>query len=400
MKTLKQIVGIVALTAALNTTQAQSWLTNGLIAYYPFNGNANDASGFNRHGIVHGATLCSDRFGKPNSAYAFDGASNYIEGSSTINDVANDFTMSMWFYGDTTNAAAPYLFTNMMIFPTHGQDIWGANSVGVGISAGTDVIRVWEHSHDFAPVVIEHSGFFSGWTHVVLIYSDRVPRLFINGSFVAQGNQSSRNPVRPSSGQPFTGPPHNQKGGFGGGEQLGGDGYWFRGRIDDIRIYNRAFSTNEVADLHSIESAPLLNIRQSVYLQSSNLKIGTNYQIQISTDLNDWTNHGEVFTANSRSVTLLRPMTGALRPKSFVPFCGNSTAESRFKQRLPTRARVPESRQPSSVHCRWLASTTSAFHPSHSDCATSVDPQLVFLSRTSPVHRATQEYLPWCANRR
>ena len=47
--------------------------TNGLVAYYPFNGNANDASGNGNNGIVNGATLTTDRLGNMNSAYTFNG---------------------------------------------------------------------------------------------------------------------------------------------------------------------------------------------------------------------------------------------------------------------------------------------------------------------------------------
>jgi hypothetical protein len=51
-------------------------LNDGLVGYYPFNGNANDESG--NHGTVHGATLTEDRFGNPNNAYSFDGSDDYI----------------------------------------------------------------------------------------------------------------------------------------------------------------------------------------------------------------------------------------------------------------------------------------------------------------------------------
>ena len=47
--------------------------TNGLIGYWPFNGNANDVSGNAKNGTVTGATLTSDRFGSTNSAYNFSG---------------------------------------------------------------------------------------------------------------------------------------------------------------------------------------------------------------------------------------------------------------------------------------------------------------------------------------
>jgi len=46
-------------------------LLKGLLAFYPFNGNANDLSGNNNHGQVTGASLTLDRFGQQNKAYAF-----------------------------------------------------------------------------------------------------------------------------------------------------------------------------------------------------------------------------------------------------------------------------------------------------------------------------------------
>jgi len=51
---------------------------DSLVAEYLFNGNADDASGNGFHGVVHSATPAPDRFGNPNSAYAFDGKDDYI----------------------------------------------------------------------------------------------------------------------------------------------------------------------------------------------------------------------------------------------------------------------------------------------------------------------------------
>lgn len=53
-------------------------LTDSLISYYPFNGNANDITGNGNNGIVSGAVLTADRFGNPSSAYSFNGTSDYI----------------------------------------------------------------------------------------------------------------------------------------------------------------------------------------------------------------------------------------------------------------------------------------------------------------------------------
>jgi len=70
---------------------------SGLVAYYPFSGNANDTSGNGYDGTVYGATLTTDRFGNSNSAYSFDGSENYISIPVNINyDTLPQLTMVAW----------------------------------------------------------------------------------------------------------------------------------------------------------------------------------------------------------------------------------------------------------------------------------------------------------------
>jgi hypothetical protein len=71
--------------------------------------------------------------------------------------------------------------------------------------------------------------------------------------------------------------------------------------IDDIRIYNVALSSNEVQQLYAYESPPIINIQKAVYITSGNLWTGSNYQVQVSSDLINWTNQGSVFTATNSS---------------------------------------------------------------------------------------------------
>ena len=78
-------------------------LTDGLVAYYPFNGNANDESGYGNHGTVYGATLAVDRFGNLNKAYNFNGIDNYIKASAE-NLPTGDRTVSLWFKADDLNS--------------------------------------------------------------------------------------------------------------------------------------------------------------------------------------------------------------------------------------------------------------------------------------------------------
>ena len=72
--------------------------TDGLVAHYPFNGNANDESTNSNDGTVNGATLTTDRFGNVNSAYSFDGVDDYISFGkiASFNTGVNDFTVNLW----------------------------------------------------------------------------------------------------------------------------------------------------------------------------------------------------------------------------------------------------------------------------------------------------------------
>ncbi len=71
--------------------------TGELVAYYPFNGNADDESGFNNNGTVSGAVLVPDRHGNPSSAYKFDGVNDYIQvpSSSSLN-FQNSVSINFW----------------------------------------------------------------------------------------------------------------------------------------------------------------------------------------------------------------------------------------------------------------------------------------------------------------
>ena len=82
-------------------------LQQGLVGYYPFCSNANDESGNGSNGTVYGATLTTDRFGNPNSAYEFNGTNNYIKASAEYLPT-NKRTVSAWFYANSVGPPAGY----------------------------------------------------------------------------------------------------------------------------------------------------------------------------------------------------------------------------------------------------------------------------------------------------
>ncbi len=90
-----------------NSAEAQnlpSYLpSNGLVGWWPFNGNANDESGNGNHGTVNGATLTADRNGNSNSAFGFDGIDDFVMSPGGTTFISDSLTISFWIY-NTTNA--------------------------------------------------------------------------------------------------------------------------------------------------------------------------------------------------------------------------------------------------------------------------------------------------------
>jgi hypothetical protein len=78
----KLVACMVVLSLGLLFGPVHADLNDGLVAHYPFNGNANDESGNGNHGMVNGATLTEDRFGNIDSAFHFDGRSYIVVPSS------------------------------------------------------------------------------------------------------------------------------------------------------------------------------------------------------------------------------------------------------------------------------------------------------------------------------
>jgi hypothetical protein len=276
MKTTKSaLFGILTITALAVQIQAQSFLTNGLVAYYPFNGNTIDASGNANNLTNYGATPCPDRFGNANHAFYFNGMSNHM--SSAPNDSAlpigaADRTLSLWVKADSIVedggdfVAVDYGFAppgNTAFGLLLQYDYWKVHFLGVNqdVSSGIRVNTQWHQA--------------------VCIYSSGNAQFFLDG--IQCVNTQKTTSTLPGK--------------LVVGEDVDGSGEYFAGSINDIRIYNRALSTNEVAQLYAIESSPPLRINKAIYLSDGFLTVGSKYQVQASSDFVNWTNSGLPFTA-------------------------------------------------------------------------------------------------------
>src|ERR1039457_6976406 len=91
---------------------SQSFLTNGLVAYYPFSGNANDASGNGHNGVVIGTSISptTNQLGVLNRALHFGGGS-YISVTPTPFNVNSNWTISLWCILDANDEIANFVST-------------------------------------------------------------------------------------------------------------------------------------------------------------------------------------------------------------------------------------------------------------------------------------------------
>ena len=96
MKKTKAVFGLLAISSALVAqVQAQSFLTDGLVAYYPLKGNANDESGNGNNGVAYETLSTTNRFGMPNSALLFNGTNAYVWIGTNVRPPV--ISVSAWF---------------------------------------------------------------------------------------------------------------------------------------------------------------------------------------------------------------------------------------------------------------------------------------------------------------
>ena len=101
-------------TMCLGIGRLTPWnFTEGLVAHYTFDGNGIDDSGNDNDGVLHGVTSTTDRHGKVDGAYHFDGASSYIEvaDSDSLREVGLAVTLSVWVRPEamtSENGKSPY----------------------------------------------------------------------------------------------------------------------------------------------------------------------------------------------------------------------------------------------------------------------------------------------------
>ena len=209
-------------------------LSDGLVAYYPFNGNANDESGNGNNGIVYGATLTTDRFGNVDRAYSFNGVNSYIEvsQSQSLDSTTNKLSLSVWvkFNHDFRYGWGGILWYGPLRNETYG------------LTLGPDYKLKFSTNWNGSPVddiIISTTLSENTWYHISFVFTSGQAKAYINGSLTT--SIALNNVILPLHANRI----------FRIGDNYGAISEFWSGVIDDIRIYNRTLSDSEVQQLYS-----------------------------------------------------------------------------------------------------------------------------------------------------
>jgi len=217
-------------------------LTKGLVAYYPFNGNANDVSGNGNNPIFNNATLTKDYYGNSNSAYHFNGVDNYMEIPNNASLNPTNISICAWIKP-----------TGFYYGPCHGNSVVMKGNAdfqsGNYMIRYDDALYTGTNCNGGPPDTLHETYYAIGtglspvqdtpyaqkniWRSVVYTYDGSHARLYIDCNLILDSEQP---------GLSFA----NGADLFFGRLNDSQYPYWLNADLDEVRIYNRALNEDEV----------------------------------------------------------------------------------------------------------------------------------------------------------
>ena len=221
--------------------------TNGLVGWWPFSGNAIDSSGNGNNGTVNGAILTSDRFGNANKAYLFNGTDNYI---STVNiNIQNTASFAFWIEpylnaagNNSFNYSASLIDQNQDAIGNSGFAIYYNNTSGNGLYA-----QIGYSGNNNTSIITNINLTLNNWHHIVLTYTNGTGKFYKDGALIY--TQTGLTTISPTSNVLLFG-----KAPWASNANL------YNGKLDDIGIWNRALTQQEISALYNYAPASVNNL--------------------------------------------------------------------------------------------------------------------------------------------
>ncbi|MDN5286285.1 MAG: hypothetical protein JWR38_2559 [Mucilaginibacter sp.] len=225
--------------------QVTDKLKIGLLAFYPFNNNTNDLSGHGNTGLANSISSIADRFGKPNSAYYFNGTNSFIlvKDKAELRLANTDFTISNWVKLDSYDQS---FGTQIICKRGPGSDNgWSSSITGYDFQnsgqGGLGVVSFGKGDYSaLSTKAIE----LNKWYMITTVYKADVQQIsfYVNGAFVNTVNGVS-GPNAFVTADLYMGKDN---------PQVPSTGYFLKGALDDVRVYGRALNAIEIKKLYNL----------------------------------------------------------------------------------------------------------------------------------------------------
>jgi len=287
-------------TGLIETLYPGNFLNSGLVAYYPFNGNAEDESGNDNDGTVNGATLTTDRNGNADSAYYFNGGNDIsVPDNPALSFGSGDMSVSIWYKFDG-GFRPTQLIGQVEADPQGGK--W------LIITQGQNWLFHSQHGNNWlAPVPIVQN---EDWHHLVYVKQANRYISYLDGSYVTHSESQPAIPLPDPTGNLYIGR---------------GEGDPLRGSLDDVRIYNRGLSAEEVSELYDPEGPEPELTLEIAALTNGSVSGGGTYRPGTTATLEASPSLGYVFTGWSGDAS------GSDNPLAIV-MDGDQTVGATFAQ--------------------------------------------------------------------
>jgi len=235
----------VAVVVGLGSS-ALADLNDGLVAYYPFNGNADDESGNGNDGVVHGGTFIPHPFGNSDSAYSFeDGDYVQIPDSASL-DVTPNITLAMW-------VRLPEIEGGVVMLWKHDATVAHLNpSYGLNTGPGGSATELaFNFGHNSQEVTTGYGLQAGVWTHIAVTFDDAKDELIFYKDGQSHQTTSTTRTIGINDAPLYL---HGYR---------YNDGVVYSQHsvdLDEVRIYDRALTADEVPELVPVPGAAILGM--------------------------------------------------------------------------------------------------------------------------------------------
>ena len=210
--------------------------TSGLVSFWPFNGNGNDASSNNNHLTAVGPTLTSDSCGSSNKAYTFSSLNDYMYPTKSYS-ATNVLTYSIWIKSNST-VGSNSTYSGQVIHFNNGRITHGGMWCKT-LWVNTSGVTFYTYQSGQVTHTVNANILDNNWHHIVVTMDGNGSKIYIDGTY--RSTKTSQN-----SGQVFTG--YYRIGGLANTSTLARS---LIGDYDDIGIWSRVLSASEIAGLYT-----------------------------------------------------------------------------------------------------------------------------------------------------